>query len=94
MVQTTCSIGDLQLKSGHKSPFFMNAGAYVTGEQLLARDFIMLAVATAQLDFDVVWLPHYKAFLFPVITAMGINELYGKTGSSTAPTEKKQKNHS
>ena len=26
--------GDFTLKSGRKSPFFMNAGAYVTGEQL------------------------------------------------------------
>ena len=26
--------GDFTLKSGRKSPFFMNAGAYVTGKQL------------------------------------------------------------
>ena len=26
--------GEFTLKSGRKSPFFMNAGAYVTGEQL------------------------------------------------------------
>ena len=26
--------GDFTLKSGRKSPFFMNAGAYVTGAQL------------------------------------------------------------
>ena len=26
--------GDFTLKSGRKSPFFMNAGAYVTGYQL------------------------------------------------------------
>ena len=26
--------GDFVLKSGRKSPFFMNAGAYVTGSQL------------------------------------------------------------
>ena len=26
--------GDFTLKSGRKSPFFMNAGAYVTGTQL------------------------------------------------------------
>ena len=26
--------GDFTLKSGRKSPFFMNAGAYVTGSQL------------------------------------------------------------
>ena len=27
--------GEFTLKSGRKSPFFMNAGAYVTGTQLL-----------------------------------------------------------
>ena len=27
--------GDFTLKSGRKSPFFMNAGAYVTGAQLM-----------------------------------------------------------
>ena len=27
--------GDFTLKSGRKSPFFMNAGAYVTGSQLM-----------------------------------------------------------
>ena len=27
--------GEFILKSGRKSPFFMNAGAYVTGAQLL-----------------------------------------------------------
>ena len=30
--------GDFTLKSGRKSPFFMNAGAYVTGSQL--RDWV------------------------------------------------------
>ena len=27
--------GDFTLKSGRKSPFFMNAGGYVTGSQLM-----------------------------------------------------------
>ena len=29
--------GDFTLKSGRKSPFFMNAGGYVTGAQLKNR---------------------------------------------------------
>ena len=33
--------GDFTLKSGRKSPFFMNAGAYVTGSQLSALVNIM-----------------------------------------------------
>ena len=33
--------GDFTLKSGRKSPFFMNAGAYVTGTQLADLESIM-----------------------------------------------------
>ncbi len=29
--------GEFTLKSGRKSPFFMNAGAYITGSQLRRR---------------------------------------------------------
>ena len=30
--------GEFTLKSGRKSPFFMNAGAYVTGSQLRSNE--------------------------------------------------------
>ncbi len=30
--------GDFTLKSGRKSPFFMNAGGYVTGTQLRSEE--------------------------------------------------------
>ena len=33
--------GEFTLKSGRKSPFFMNAGAYVTGSQLLMEMILM-----------------------------------------------------
>ena len=33
--------GEFTLKSGRKSPFFMNAGAYVTGSQLKRLDKII-----------------------------------------------------
>ena len=33
--------GEFTLKSGRKSPFFMNAGAYVTGSQLKKLESIM-----------------------------------------------------
>ena len=72
--------GDFTLKSGRRSPFFMNAGAYVTGDQLHR---LGLAYAEAihdafGLDFDVVFGPAYKGIPLAVITAMGISELYGK----------------
>ena len=72
--------GDFTLKSGRKSPFFMNAGAYVTGDQLhrLGLYYAQAIHDTFGLDFDVVFGPAYKGIPLSVVTAMGINELYGK----------------
>ena len=72
--------GEFTLKSGRKSPFFMNAGAYVTGDQLHR---LGLAYATAihdcfGLDFDVVFGPAYKGIPLSVVTCMALDELYGK----------------
>ena len=71
--------GDFTLKSGRKSPFFMNAGAYVTGEQLhrLGLYYAQAIHDNFGLDFDVVFGPAYKGIPLAVITAMGISELYG-----------------
>lgn len=72
--------GDFTLKSGRKSPFFMNAGAYVTGDQLhrLGLYYAQAVNDNFGLDFDVVFGPAYKGIPLSVITAMGISELYGK----------------
>ena len=72
--------GDFTLKSGRKSPFFMNAGAYVTGDQLhrLGLYYARAINENFGLDFDVVFGPAYKGIPLAVITAMGISELYGK----------------
>ena len=72
--------GEFTLKSGRKSPFFMNAGAYVTGDQLHSLGlYYARAINDAfGLDFDVVFGPAYKGIPLSVITAMGISELYGK----------------
>lgn len=72
--------GDFTLKSGRRSPFFMNAGAYVTGEQLHQLG-IYYAQAINQnfgLDFDVIFGPAYKGIPLSVVTAIAIHELYGK----------------
>lgn len=81
MVQSdVLKFGDFTLKSGRKSPFFMNAGAYVTGEQLLklGRYYAQAIEKTYGLDFDVVFGPAYKGIPLSVITAIGLHELYGK----------------
>ena len=72
--------GEFTLKSGRQSPFFMNAGAYVTGEQLhrLGLYYARAIHDTFGLDFDVVFGPAYKGIPLSVVTAMALNELYGK----------------
>lgn len=71
--------GDFTLKSGRKSPFFMNAGAYVTGSQLhrLGRYYARAIHDAFGLEFDVVFGPAYKGIPLSVITTMAIHELYG-----------------
>lgn len=72
--------GEFTLKSGRKSPFFMNAGAYVTGDQLhrLGLYYAKAINDNFGLDFDVVFGPAYKGIPLSVVTAMGLHELYGK----------------
>lgn len=72
--------GEFTLKSGRKSPFFMNAGAYVTGTQLrkLGQYYAKAIEATYGLDFDVLFGPAYKGIPLGVATCMAISELYGK----------------
>lgn len=72
--------GDFTLKSGRQSPFFMNAGAYVTGEQLhrLGCYYARAIHDNFGLDFDVVFGPAYKGIPLSVITTMALHELYGK----------------
>ena len=71
--------GDFTLKSGRKSPFFMNAGAYVTGSQLKKLgEFYAKAIHDSYgLDFDILFGPAYKGIPLSVVTAIAISELYG-----------------
>lgn len=72
--------GDFTLKSGRKSPFFMNAGAYVTGSQLkkLGEYYARAIHDSYGLDFDVLFGPAYKGIPLAVATVMAVSELYGK----------------
>lgn len=72
--------GDFTLKSGRRSPFFMNAGAYVTGGQLkrLGQAYAQAIHATYGDDFDVVFGPAYKGIPLSVATAIAYHDLYGK----------------
>lgn len=72
--------GEFTLKSGRKSPFFMNAGGYVTGTQLrrLGEYYAKAINDSYGLDFDVLFGPAYKGIPLSVATAMAISGLYGK----------------
>ena len=72
--------GEFTLKSGRKSPFFMNAGAYVTGEQLkrLGEYYAHAIHDNFGLDFDVLFGPAYKGIPLAVVTAIALHNLYGK----------------
>ncbi len=72
--------GDFTLKSGRKSPFFMNAGAYVTGAQLrkLGRYYAMAIHEKFGDDFDVLFGPAYKGIPLSVACVIAFDELYGK----------------
>ncbi|MCQ2538089.1 MAG: orotate phosphoribosyltransferase [Lachnospiraceae bacterium] len=72
--------GDFTLKSGRKSPFFMNAGAYVSGSQLmkLGEYYAKAIHDNYGDDFDVLFGPAYKGIPLAVVTAEAFYRLYGK----------------
>lgn len=72
--------GEFTLKSGRKSPFFMNAGAYVTGAQLmkLGEYYAKAIYDKYGSDFDVLFGPAYKGIPLSVATVIAFSKLYGK----------------
>lgn len=72
--------GEFTLKSGRKSPFFMNAGAYVTGTQLLKLGEYYAKAIHAHYgdDFDVLFGPAYKGIPLSVAATIAYSRLYGK----------------
>lgn len=72
--------GEFTLKSGRQSPFFMNAGAYVTGAQLmkLGEYYAKAIHDTYGDDFDVLFGPAYKGIPISVVTAVAFHTLYSK----------------
>ena len=69
--------GDFTLKSGRKSPFFMNAGAYVTGTQLrrLGEYYAKAIHDNYGLDFDILFGPAYKGIPLAASVAMNLSRL-------------------
>lgn len=86
--------GSFTLKSGRKSPFFMNAGAYVTGGQLkrLGEFYAKAVHDNFGDDFDVFFGPAYKGIPLAIVTALAYSELYGKE-IKYCSDRKEEKNH-
>ena len=72
--------GSFTLKSGRQSPFFMNAGAYITGSQLqkLGQYYAKAIYENYGADFDVLFGPAYKGIPLSVATVIAFSQLYGK----------------
>lgn len=72
--------GSFTLKSGRQSPFFMNAGAYITGSQLkkLGEFYAKAIHSNFGDDFDVLFGPAYKGIPLAVVTAVAYYDLYKK----------------
>ena len=72
--------GSFTLKSGRHSPFFMNAGAYVTGSQLrrLGQFYARAVHENFGDDFDVFFGPAYKGIPLAVTASIAYSELFGK----------------
>ncbi len=72
--------GEFVLKSGRRSPFYMNAGAYVTGAQLakLGESYARAIHEHYGDDFDVLFGPAYKGIPLSVAAVMAYSKLYGK----------------
>ena len=72
--------GSFTLKSGRQSPFFMNAGAYVTGSQLarLGEFYAKAIHDNFGDDFDVLFGPAYKGIPLATACTIAYSKLYGK----------------
>lgn len=78
--ENALKFGDFTLKSGRKSPFFVNMGAFQSGSSLVELgEYYARAIHDRYgLDFDVVFGPAYKGIPLAVATVMSISRLYGK----------------
>jgi len=68
--------GDFTTKSGRKTPFFINAGNYKTGEHLSRLgDFYAEAIDENFSDFNILYGPAYKGIPLAVTTTISLNRL-------------------
>ena len=70
--------GDFITKSGRQSPYFINSGNYMTGEQadLAGTYYAALIHEKLKGKFDVLFGPAYKGIPLCVLTAAALSRLY------------------
>ena len=70
--------GEFTLKSGRKSPYFFNAGAFDTGgaQSQLGR-YYAAAIRESGVMVDMLYGPAYKGIPLAVATAIGLYEAHG-----------------
>ena len=70
--------GDFTLKSGRKSPFFMNAGAYVTGAQLAKLgEYYAECIHANNIPVETLFGPAYKGIPLAVSTVVALSNKFG-----------------
>lgn len=71
--------GDFTLKSGRKSPYFFNAGAFDDGQALSVQGQCYAAAIAGQAPaFDVLFGPAYKGIPLAAVTAQALFEQHGR----------------
>lgn len=72
------TFGDYTLKSGRKSPYFMNSGNYNTGAQLAKLGgFYAECIVDNKIDFQTLFGPAYKGIPLAVSTAAALYSKFG-----------------
>lgn len=71
------TFGDFVTKSGRKTPYFVNAGLYRTGQhmQRLGQFYAQAIQARLGSEFDVLFGPAYKGIPLVVATSMALHDL-------------------
>ena len=71
--------GDFTLKSGRRSPYFFNAGAFCGGDALLrVGECQARAVLAAGVEFDLLFGPAYKGIPLATACAVGLRRVAGR----------------
>ena len=70
--------GDFTTKSGRQSPFFINTGNYMTGDQLkkLGEFYARAINESFGEDYNVLFGPAYKGIPLAVTTSIALKDIY------------------